>query len=1100
LDDSAPVEGFSAGLDARYNWWGSSSGPHNDNTNPSGTGDTVSDNVNYLPFLPLSSFSAISFPDSNLEAVIREAINKPVGEIYQTDLLSLKRLDADNKNISNLSGLEYCTSLTIISLDSNQISDISPLAGLTNLTSLYMSENQITNISLLAGLNRLVALYLDSNQIIVISPITGLSNLTRLSFDNNKISDISSITGLTNLMYLNLGYNEISIVAPLAGLTSLTYLALYGNQISDVSSLAGLTSLTDLALLDNQINNISPLVGLINLRMLYLNSNRISDISSLVGNPGLGSGDGVNLSYNLINIDEGSQNRLDIQTLIDRGVNVTYVPQKEPTNINIFTAPIVGASVDVNFTTQPVLLVRDQLGSPMGGVTVTASVGIGTGTLRGTLTRVSDSDGLATFTDLGYNKSGEEFTIHFTANDLSTDSTALGPLSAGAVTKVRVETLSEGTGTVVGAQSLTVGSSLMVYSVTRDQFDNYVNNAACDSWSLSTKTVGVVDGDLVASGDLKNAVITGHLVGTGIIRAVITGLTSTDSGIITVVTGTVDHLEIDTQPTSTLSVDAMFDRYTVVTAYDIGNNPIGEVAIVADRDPATGTGVLRGTLSVNTDENGQSTFSNLGYNKTDEFKVRFTANAKTVISDTVGPLAVGEATQVRVETLSEGTGTVVGAQSLTVGSSLMVYSVTRDQFDNYVNNAACDSWSLSTKTGGVVDGDMVASGDLKSAVITGHLVGTGIIRATISGLTSTGSGIITVVSSGGGNNGGGGGVGGGGGGEDLTVPIRITGLISDPSITLNLKGQVRANVQLSTSDGNCVLKILSATYLMDRYGEVLTEITATINNTPPTAPANSIIVFAYDLGPTGTSFYPYITLIFKYDPEKLPGVNPADLNIACWNGINWDVLRDTVIDTEAHTISVQIWHFSIYALLSPPYVVPTTTTVAPTTTIITTTVTPTLKPTVTPVTQTTTTPAPTTTPITPTITMPSPATFIVSDLAVYPSQVRTGEIVNISTQITHSGEAEGSYSITLMINNLVEDTKVITLSGGQSIAVTFTIRKESAGIYQVNVNGMNGRFTVIENKSLILPFWSWIVIGVALIIIGMVIWSWRWRFKSIKKD
>ena len=43
------------------------------------------------------------------------------------------------------------------------------------------------------------------------------------------------------------------------------------------------------------------------------------------------------------------------------------------------------------------------------------------------------------------------------------------------------------------------------------------------------------DGDLVTAGDLKSAVFTGHVLGTATIRAISTGLSSTDSGTLTVI-------------------------------------------------------------------------------------------------------------------------------------------------------------------------------------------------------------------------------------------------------------------------------------------------------------------------------------------------------------------------------------------------------------------------------------------------------------------------------------------------------------------------------------------------------------------------------------
>jgi len=89
----------------------------------------------------------VNFPDPNLEAAVREAINKPTGDVMASDLLGLDSLRADGSNISDLTGLEYCSGVWQLYLHNNQISDISPLAGLTGLSDLYLNDNQIGDIS-----------------------------------------------------------------------------------------------------------------------------------------------------------------------------------------------------------------------------------------------------------------------------------------------------------------------------------------------------------------------------------------------------------------------------------------------------------------------------------------------------------------------------------------------------------------------------------------------------------------------------------------------------------------------------------------------------------------------------------------------------------------------------------------------------------------------------------------------------------------------------------------------------------------------------------------------------------------------------------------
>ena len=91
----------------------------------------------------------VTFPDSNLEAVIRETINKPAGDIYLCEVEVITYLYGYNRSITDLTGIENLTSLTELSLSINSISDISALSGLTSLTWLYLSSNSISDISAL---------------------------------------------------------------------------------------------------------------------------------------------------------------------------------------------------------------------------------------------------------------------------------------------------------------------------------------------------------------------------------------------------------------------------------------------------------------------------------------------------------------------------------------------------------------------------------------------------------------------------------------------------------------------------------------------------------------------------------------------------------------------------------------------------------------------------------------------------------------------------------------------------------------------------------------------------------------------------------------
>jgi len=191
-------------------------------------------------FAPVSPIAAaddpvVIFPDTNLEIVVRNAIHKSTDDIHQSNLKSLFSLLGDDKNISNLTGLEHCTSLTVAFLSNNQITDISPLASLTNLKSLWLENNQVSDVSPIASLINLNDLYLENNLIENISSLVTLTNLYTLYLDNNLIIDISPLSCLNNLVKISLKNNKINDISPLvanSGLTDATEVFIYDNPLN----------------------------------------------------------------------------------------------------------------------------------------------------------------------------------------------------------------------------------------------------------------------------------------------------------------------------------------------------------------------------------------------------------------------------------------------------------------------------------------------------------------------------------------------------------------------------------------------------------------------------------------------------------------------------------------------------------------------------------------------------------------------------------------------------------------------------------------------------------------------------------------------------
>ena len=108
--------------------------------------------IDFSDFLILiNDFGKVTIPDANLRAVIAKILGKTSdAPITPEDMARLTRLDAPNKAIRDLTGLEYATNLTWLNLRGNTISDIAPLVANTGLDKddwVLLNDNPLSAIS-----------------------------------------------------------------------------------------------------------------------------------------------------------------------------------------------------------------------------------------------------------------------------------------------------------------------------------------------------------------------------------------------------------------------------------------------------------------------------------------------------------------------------------------------------------------------------------------------------------------------------------------------------------------------------------------------------------------------------------------------------------------------------------------------------------------------------------------------------------------------------------------------------------------------------------------------------------------------------------------
>ena len=214
-------------------------------------------------------------PDAALRAAVREALELPADLLLTKEhMLQFDELHAQNRDISDITGLEFATNLRRLHLNKNPIADLRPLANLTNLENLYLS-----NLS-------------PNTPTFDLTPLSNLINLEALSLENNSISDISPLVNLKKLSILHLSNNKISDISPLAGLTELRKLWIKGNLVTDFSALGalnltefrsdvdvngdGVVNIQDLVIVANALGKAEPDLngdGVVNIQDLVIVAN-----------------------------------------------------------------------------------------------------------------------------------------------------------------------------------------------------------------------------------------------------------------------------------------------------------------------------------------------------------------------------------------------------------------------------------------------------------------------------------------------------------------------------------------------------------------------------------------------------------------------------------------------------------------------------------------------------------------------------------------------------------------------------------------------------------------------------------------------------------
>ena len=312
----------------------------------------------------------------------------------------------------------------------------------------------------------------------------------------------------------------------------------------------------------------------------------------------------------------------------------------------VATQPSSSAQSGVPFVQQPAIQVADVAGNPVSsnGVSVTAAIATGGGTLTGIATKTTNAQGLATFTDLAISGTAGPRVLDFSAVGLTKVSANVA-LTGGAAATLAIQAGDNQTATA-GSQ-VAVDPAVLV----TDGGGNPVAGVAV-TFAVATGggSIGGANAVTDASGIAEVGGWTlGSIAGPNTLTATSAGLSGSPVTFhATGTAGSAGKLAIKTQPSSTAQSGARIAQQPAIQLQDQNGNNLQTDGVAISADVSAGT--LNGNTTVAT-VNGVATFTNLSITGTvGTYTLTFSGNNLTGVTSSNIALSAGAATQLVVTT------------------------------------------------------------------------------------------------------------------------------------------------------------------------------------------------------------------------------------------------------------------------------------------------------------------------------------------------------------------------------------------------------------------------------------------------------------------
>ncbi|WP_373263286.1 DUF2628 domain-containing protein [Hungatella hathewayi] len=146
---------------------------------------------------------AVVWKEAQIEALVREALNKPEGVITPRDLRDISLLNVSEMQLRSVEDIAYFPVLDYLDISNNQITDISPLFTI-NPDYINLANNEITSIKGIFRMTRLHGLDISHNPVNDISDLCRLEELFELTMSPSHLKNENPLRWMKNLYNLEL--------------------------------------------------------------------------------------------------------------------------------------------------------------------------------------------------------------------------------------------------------------------------------------------------------------------------------------------------------------------------------------------------------------------------------------------------------------------------------------------------------------------------------------------------------------------------------------------------------------------------------------------------------------------------------------------------------------------------------------------------------------------------------------------------------------------------------------------------------------------------------------------------------------------------------